>query len=150
MQEELFVFKGITPNKSYISTIFNFDVSRLEYLTGLDISKYVIALSQYLIYFKFQYNSTKMHLNDRQRLLDASIMQLLTPSYLKQYKTKAEAKFHLVHNTETLMQIQLELDTLQDELFLLQGMDKTISELIASFKRELTRRENELYQEKHS
>jgi hypothetical protein len=48
------------------------------------------------------------------------------------------------------MQIQLELDTLQDELFLLQGMDKTISELIASFRRELTRRENELYQEKHS
>jgi len=37
------------------------------------------------------------------------------------------------------------MEALQDELLLLEGIDKTISELIATFKRELTRRENELY-----
>ena len=45
-----------------------------------------------------------------------------------------------------LNKIQIDIELLQDELFLLDGVDKTIQELIAAFKRELTRRENELYQ----
>jgi len=37
------------------------------------------------------------------------------------------------------------MEPLKDEIVLVEGMDKVIGELISSFKRELTRRENELY-----
>jgi len=150
MQDDIDMFKQINPNKNYVNSIFHFDVSKLNQVSSLEISQYVIALSQYLIYFKFQFNQTKMRLNDKQRLLEATLFQLMTPEYLKKYKTKAEARNKLIYETATLSSIQIEIEALQDEVYMLQGIDKTISELIASFKRELTRRENELYQERHS
>ena len=70
-------------------------------------------------------------------------------SYLKEHKTKKDAKAALVLSNQVLNKLQEEIDALEDELVLLDGMDKTIMELIAAFKRELTRRENELYQRKH-
>ena len=44
------------------------------------------------------------------------------------------------------MDAQAKLDNLHTELLQTEGIDKCISELVATLKRELTRRENELYQ----
>jgi len=64
----------------------------------------------------------------------------------KKFKTKAAALDYIISINEVLMDTQTKLDTVCDELMQIEGMDKVISELIATIKRELTRRENELYQ----
>ena len=64
---------------------------------------------------------------------------------LKRYKTKAAAVEFVISTSEALNQIRKDVDTLKEELMRVEGVDKMISDLIATFKRELTRRENELY-----
>ena len=150
MEEGMFLFENIKPNKSFINDIFSFDVNKLDSISNLEVSKFVIALSQYLIYFKYELNKTRMYLRKEQHLLEASLTQMMTPEILKKYKTKKDARFNLVYNNAVLNSIQLKIDSFNDEVILLEGIDKTISELIAAYKRDLTRRENELYQEKHA
>jgi hypothetical protein len=150
MEEDTKMLGAMCPDKNFINSILNFDVRSLEKLSSAEVSQYVVALSQYLIYFKYQFNSTKMLLNREERLLEVSLTQLMTDEIIKKYKTKKDARVYLIYNIPTLNKIQLIIDTLHDEVFLLSGIDKTISELIAAFKRELTRRENELYQTRNS
>lgn len=144
------LYKYSHPDSSFVNSIFSYDVRELEQTNDLVISKFIIALSQYLIYFKAGYNETKRKIAYNERLLETSISQLLSEEDVKKYKTKKDARANLIFYNPDLSRLQNESDALEDELFLLEGIDKTISELIAAFKRELTRRENELYQQRHS
>lgn len=150
MHPDLLLVKNISPAKSLLEHVFSFDVNKLELLSDIDLSKFVIALSQYLVYFKYELNKTTMRLKKEQQLLEVSISQLLTDDIIKKYKTKKDARIYLVYNNAVLNGIQLKIDTLNDELILLEGLDRTIQELINSFKRELTRREHEAQYGRHS
>ncbi|HLD90904.1 MAG TPA: hypothetical protein VI911_07830 [Patescibacteria group bacterium] len=146
MQKDLNASTHINVDKDFIDSIFAYNVRNLEITDSLILSQYVIALSQYLIYFKSKLNENKVEIRRKQRFIDNTINQLLTKELIKEYKTKKDASAYLIDNTENLYKIQVEMDDLKDQEFLLDGVDKTISELIASFKRELTRRENEQWQ----
>jgi 5-formaminoimidazole-4-carboxamide-1-beta-D-ribofuranosyl 5'-monophosphate synthetase len=150
MEQDVYLYRKSHPKQSLIDEIFAYDVNTLEQTDDVVISKYVIGLSQYLIYFKSQLNEVKLLEYQKSRLLEASIAQLITDDVVKKYKTKKDARAHLVYNDEILNKLQIDIDTAHDEAFVLEGMDKVISELIAAFKRELTRRENELYQKRNS
>lgn len=150
MEPDVFLYQKSHPNQSFIDNIFSYDVRDLESTDDVEISKFVIGLSQYLIYFKNKTNEAKQHLSQKQRLLEASIAQLISDEIVKKYKTKKDARTFLIYNTQALNEIQNDIDLLHDEGYILEGIDKTISELIAAFKRELTRRENELYQKRNS
>ena len=150
MESDVFLYQKSHPNQSFIDHIFAYDVRNLESTDDIEISKFVIALSQYLIYFKNQTNQAKQHLSQKKRLLDASVAQLLDDEIVKKYKAKKDATAFLIYNTQALNEIQNDIDQLHDENYLLDGVDRSISELIAAFKRELTRRENELYQKRNS
>ena len=150
MENDVFLYQKSHPDQSFIDHIFAYDVRNLESTDDVEISKFVIALSQYLIYFKSKTNESKQHLHQKQRLLEASVVQLLDDDIVKKYKAKKDAVSYLIYNTQALNEIQNEIDVLHDESYILEGIDKTISELIAAFKRELTRRENELYQRRNS
>lgn len=147
---DMYAFRSAQPDRSFIDSIFAFDVRQLESIKDTVVSQYVIALSQYLIYFKAGINETKKNLAIKKRNLSVSVAQLMTAEYVKQYKNKEQAKTNLIFTNPDLNKLQLEVDALNDELSILDGIDKTISELIAAFKRELTRRENELYQQRHA
>jgi hypothetical protein len=145
MDKEVLYFQHVKPNGELIDEIFNYDVRELEQTNDVTLSKYAIALSQYLIYFKSQCNKTKVDIGRKKRVLDSGINQLITKEVLKQYKSKSDASNYLISNTKDLDILNSEIEALKDELMLLDGIDKTMTELIATFKRELTRRENELY-----
>lgn len=145
MEEDVLFFKSVKPNDDLIKEIFNYDVRTLETTSDVLLSKYAIALAQYLIYFKSQANKTKVELGRKKRVLDSGVAQLITKEVLKQYKTKADASGYIISNTRELDGLNEGIENLKDELILIDGIDKTVSELIATFKRELTRRENELY-----
>ena len=149
MEKDLLLYQKCRPEGSLIEQVFSYDVRTLEQTDDLFISRSVIALSQYLVYFKSQYNITKSSITNKERVMEGVLFGLITAEVLKEHKTKKDAKAALVLSNQVLNKLQEEIDALEDELVLLDGMDKTIMELIAAFKRELTRRENELYHRKH-
>lgn len=149
MDEGLLLFQKSKPENSFIEEVFSYDVRTLEQTDENFVSKAVIGLSQYLIYFKSQLNITQAEATRKERVMEGVLFDMITAEVLKKYKTKKDARLGLVYSNVTLNTLQLEIEALKDELTLLDGIDKTIMELIAAFKRELTRRENELYQRRH-
>jgi hypothetical protein len=146
MTVDVSVFKKIDPSVGFINEIFQYDVRNLESTDGVKVSQFCIALGQYLIFLRYQRNTTKIEIVRKKRTIDGVIANLLTPELVKTYRNKTNAVAHLMATVEQLIIIQDEIEPLRDELMLLDGVDKSIHELIAAFKRELTRRDNELYQ----
>jgi len=140
------VFSKINPDIDFINDIFQFDVRNLESTDGVRVSQFCVALGQYLIFLRYQRNTTKIEIVRKRRTIDGVIANLLTPELVKTYRNKTNAVAHLMATVEQLVAVQNEIEPLKDELMLLEGVDKSIHELIAAFKRELTRRDNELYQ----
>jgi hypothetical protein len=128
------------PKNEYImDEIFQFDVRNLEATTSLKISQFIIGLSQFLIYFGSQINKTKVELMQKRNVIDSYIDK----SDVKA-RTKAEKYRKVVDSNPELQQIAIGIESSEQELALIENREKYLMELINSFKRELTRRENEL------
>lgn len=135
--EELMVYK-MSQNKPLMDEIFEFDPRNLEATSSADISKYTIGLSQFLIYFSSQINSTKVKMMQKNRAIDIKINQ----SDIKG-KTKAEVRRKVIDSDPELQQVDVDIQALEGEIKMTEGLEKYYVELINSFKRELTRREHE-------
>ena len=146
MDPGVFAFQKVKPKLDFIEEILTCDVRKLEQIDSSTISQYSLAMSQYSIYFKSQINQTKAELFHKQRILDTTVTQLLTKDILKKYKTKKDASVYIISSTEDLSLTEDSMYDLKEQLMLLDGIDKTISEYIACFKRELTRRADEHWQ----
>ena len=145
MDQGILLFRNAHPDSNFIEKIFAYDVNKLEATSGEEISRYNIALSQWLVYYKSQINQTRVDMLKKQRTLDGVMSYRLTKEILKEYKTKTAATEHIIKSDQELNKMQEDIFNIKDELLLIEGIDKTVHELIAAFKRELTRRENELY-----
>ncbi len=139
-----FPFRDMNPNMTFLNEIFNLNYQLLEEISDINLSKYCIALAQYNVYLKYQINLTKSKVLTKKRFLDSVVFEILTDDIVKKYKTKTDAKEYVITSTPDLMKIREELDILDKELILVEGMDKYINEFINAFKRELSRRELEL------
>jgi len=135
--EELMVYK-MPRNKTLMDEIFAFDPKDLEATSSADISKYTIGLSQFLIYFASQINATRVKLMQKNRVIDVAVAQ----SDIKG-STKAEKRQKVIDSDENLQQIDIDIQALEGEIKMTEGLEKYYVELINSFKRELTRREHE-------
>lgn len=145
MDKGVKLFENVKPDIEYINEILTFNAQNLDSLESTTVSKYAVALSQYLIYFKAETNRARVAIHQKQRALDTGINQVLTKDVLKQYKTKTAAVEYIISNSPELTIIRSGIDKIRDELMIVEGVDKTISDLVATLKRDLTRRENELY-----
>lgn len=145
MDKDIFCFEQIKVSKSLLDEIWVFDPRTLDRIEGKDLSKYAMALAQYLIYYNVQRNKTKAEVHKLSKFIERTTSISITPDIQKTYGTKTAATAFLVVTVPELSEAQEKLDNLYYELSLIEGMDKSISELIATIKRELTRRENELY-----
>ena len=146
MDPGVFAFQKVKPKLDFIEEILTCDVRKLEHMDSSTISQYSLAMSQYSIYFKSQINQTKAEIFHKQRILETTVTQLLTKDVLKKYKTKKDASVYIISSTEDLSLTEDIVYDLKEQLMLLDGIDKTISEYIACFKRELTRRADEHWQ----
>jgi hypothetical protein len=119
----------------------------MDQISGIKLSTYATALAQYLIYFTFQRNKDKAESVKLTRYIDRTVSLILSgdKELLKKYKTKTAATDYIISTNEKLMEAQTKLEATQLGLMQIEGIDKSIGELIATIKRELTRRENELY-----
>ena len=84
--EELMVFK-MPRNKDLMDEIFQFDPRGIEATPAAKLSEYTIGLSQFLIFFSSQINSTRVKLMQKNRAIEVAVNQ----SELKG-RTKAEKR----------------------------------------------------------
>ncbi len=136
--EELMVYK-MPKNVPLMDEIFKFDPRNLEATASAKISQYTIGLAQFLIFFASQINKTKVALMQKNRFIDTYVNK----STLKG-KTKAETRQKVIDAHEELQAIETGIEMLEAEIKLTDGLEKYYTELINSFKRELTRREVEM------
>jgi hypothetical protein len=138
-------FNKVQPNESLINEIWTFNVNNLHSLADPILSQYVIALGQWLIYYRAQVNETKARVNKLQSDLEFLVATWMNKEILKEHKTQTAAKEYLIRNNPESSAMREHLERLKLDLVKVEGIDKAVSELIAAFKREMTRRENELY-----
>lgn len=147
MDKDVLSYESIKINQDLIDEIWQFDPRTLDQMGGIALSMYAVALAQYLIYFTFQRNKDKAEVYKLTKYIDRTVSLILSDdvALIKKYKTKTAAADYLISTNESLMEAQTKLEAIQLDLMKIDGIDKVISELIATIKRELTRRENELY-----
>jgi len=136
--KELMVY-NMPRNEGLMNEIFAFDPKNLEATAAADISKFAIGLAQFLIFFSSQINATKVKLVQKNRVIDIYINQ----SDIKG-RTKAEKRQKVIEASPELKQIEVDIEALEAEVKMTDGLEKYYLELINSFKRELTRREHEM------
>jgi glutaredoxin 2 len=145
MDEGVLSFTKVQPSDDLINEIWTFNVKNLHSLADPTLSQYVIALSQWLIFYKAQVNNTKAQINQLQSDIEFLVATWMTKEILKEHKTQSAAKDYLIRSNPESSSMSDRLQKLKHELIRVEGIDKAVSELIAAFKRELTRRDNELY-----
>jgi hypothetical protein len=149
MNQDVLSFTKIEVNQDLLNEVWTLDPRTLDDVDGAKLSSYALALSQYLVYFTYQRNLTMAEKHRLTKHIDRTTSLVLATTddkELKKLKTKGAAADYIISLDIDLMKAQGKLENIQSELIQIDGMDKVISELIATIKRELTRRENELYQ----
>jgi len=145
MDKQLLSFTSVKPSDDLISEIWSFDVKNLESMNDSKLSQYVIALSQWLIYYKSQVNETRAQISQLNSDLEFLMATWMTKEILKEYKTQTAAREYLIRgNPESAIMFD-KVQALKLDMIKVDGVDKAVTELISAFKRELTRRDNELY-----
>jgi len=137
--EELLLFKA-KPNLSMVEEVMTLDVVDLETIADDILSKYVIVLSQYLIFFNSQTNKSKVMYKIFSRDFDRAIAKAIAdvPG-----KTVAERKAKAVEDSEDLLKLEHTVHHYENEVDLGKDHDNQVTTLINALKRELTRRESE-------
>ena len=145
MDNDLLLFTYVKPNTDLIKEAMSYDVRRLEQTSGEALSKYAIVLSQYNVFFNSERNKTKVKIHKAKRLLDGIINTILTKDDVKKHGTKKAATNYIIGSNAKYNGINEDINSYNEELLYIDGIDKAISDLIKTLKRELTRRENELH-----
>jgi hypothetical protein len=126
-------------NESIMDEIFAFNVRNLEATSSIKLSQYIIGLSQFLIYFGSQVNKTRVELMEKRNVLDLFIDKSIVKG-----RTKGDKRRKVIDSSPDLEQMEYDINLLEQEVALVENREKYLMELCNSFKRELTRRENEL------
>lgn len=145
MDNDVLLFQYVKPNTDLIKEAMGYDVRKLEQTSGEILSKYAIVLSQYNVFFNSERNQIKVKIHRAKRLLNGIVTTLLTQKDVKKYGTKVAAVNNIVNSSAKYSSIQADIDNATEELIYIDGIDKTVSDVVATLKRELTRREHELY-----
>lgn len=138
-------FSKIKVDQGFLDQVWAFSPNRLGTLTNEMVSQYSMALAQYLIYFKWEQNKARAEIAKKKRFLEASIIMSTDDSTQKKYKTKTALTEYMINTSPELNKISKEIEELQLELIKTDGIDNAINEYIATFKKELSRREQELF-----
>lgn len=129
--------------KNTINIIFNFDYNKLDTVDSSVLTKYCVVIAQYLIYYQFTLNKLKVEIKINERFIESVIGSTLTKNFVSKFSTKKDALLNLMNTDAAMLEANERLNNAKDELMLIEGIDKHLTELIGIFKRELTRREHE-------
>jgi hypothetical protein len=140
--ESLISRVNIDKNKELVAEIMSMSLRDLESIDDIDLSRYIIALSQYVVFLRKQVNyaNLKYFLNKRQ------FEEIVSEGMLTQQgKTVKEKREKTVRASAELRWLQETMDKYEAEKILLDKMDDSIIHYINALKKEQTRRDNERY-----
>ena len=113
MHEDVLSFNKITVDQTFLDEIWKFNPNTLDSLPTETVSRYAMALAQFLIFFKAEQNKTRAQLIKKKRFFEASVLMCLNSSEIpKGYKTKAEKVEYLVNTTPELSKVTDEINYL--------------------------------------
>lgn len=137
--DELLLFKT-KPNLSIVEEALSMNVGDLETIRDDVLSKYIIVLSQYLIFFNSQMNKSKVmymvHSKNFDKVLNSAIIDI-------KGKSVGERKAKAVEDSSELLDLEDRVSHYEREVNLGKDHDTQVTTLINALKRELTRREHE-------
>lgn len=145
MDSGVYSFSKLKIDQGFLDQIWKFSPNKLGSLSNEMVSQYSIALAQYLIYFKWEQNKARAEIAKKRRFLEATIAMSTDEKLQKKYKTKSALTDFMINTDPNLNKVSEEIEDLKLELIKTEGIDKMINEYIATFKKELSRREQELF-----
>jgi hypothetical protein len=137
--DHLLLFKA-KPNISLVEEVLTLNVSDLETIANEDLSKYIIVLSQYLIFFNSQMNKSRVLYKIYQKDFEQSVHTAIRDI---KGKTVGERRTKALEGSIALQELEQQVDYYEREVELGKSHDSQVETLINALKRELTRRENE-------
>jgi len=133
----------IKPSQSIIDKALSFNVNELDTIDDSDITKFIVALSQYLIYVTLEINKLKIRKAVLDRDIEIDIATFIVSTGLNK-GTKAERRFLAISASPELKEKSEQFQTVSTELMLLDNIDKYLEFYCNGLKKELLRREKEL------
>lgn len=133
----------IQPSQSIVDEALSFDVKDLDVIDSIDITKFIVGLSQYLIYIVLEENKFKIRRSILEREIDVGVAIFVAENKITK-ATKAEKRLTAIGSSTDLMNKEEKLNNLLIELSLLDNIGKYLEFYVNSLKKELHRREREL------
>jgi hypothetical protein len=133
----------IQPSQSIVDKALSFDVKDLDVVGGADITKFIVGLSQYLIYIILEENKLKIRRAILEREIDVSVAIFVAKNKITK-ATKAEKRLMAIGSSANLINKEEKLNNILVELSLLDSIGKYLEFYVNSLKKELHRRECEL------
>jgi len=132
----------IKPSQSIIDKALSFNVNELDTIDDSDITKFIVALSQYLIYVILEINKLRIRKAILDRDIEIGIATFIASTGLNK-GTKAERRFLAIGASPELEKKSEQFQVISTELMLLDNIDKYIEVYCNGLKKELSRRDQE-------
>lgn len=132
----------IKPSQSIIDEALSFDIKDLDTIDDSDITKFIVALSQYLIYITLETNKLRIRKVVLDRDIEIDVATFVISTGLNK-GTKAERRFLAIGASKDLEKKSERFQKISTELMLLDNIDKYIEFYSNGLKKELSRRERE-------
>ena len=133
----------IQPSQSIVDEALSFNVINLDTIPDTALTKFIVGLSQHLIYIKLELNKFKIRKIILERKIEVGVAMFVAKS--KTIKgTKAEKRVLAMESSSELSEKDSALQELIVEVTLLDGIDKYLEFYINAMKYEISRREYEL------
>jgi len=138
--EELLIFQSAYP-KDFLKKVLQFDTENLlDVIDSKEITKFIVALSQYTITLAAQYNGARIHCT----LLNREFRRKLKVASSEVKGGSVEERESLtINDSIELQEEEKKVEEARAKMEILEGTEKTIIELINGFKSELNRRYHE-------
>lgn len=132
----------VNPNEAIVDEALSFNVRDLDTISESDLTKMIVAISQYIIYITLEINKLKIQKVVIERDIDVGITIFVTSNSIK--GTKVEKRMRAISSSSELTSKDKHLNDVIVELSLLNNIDKYFEFYCNSLKKELSRREREL------
>lgn len=130
----------VNTDQGLVAQAKNLAVKDLESIDSITLSKYVIVLSQYLVFLTSQTNKSrvmyKIHSRKFEMLLYKIIKDMPGKTLTEKRANALEDNTDLQYHEEQMHIYELEVESVRD-------VEKNITLLVNAIKRELTRRDTE-------
>lgn len=133
----------IQPSQNIVDKALSFDVKDLDIIDGAELTKFIVGLSQYLIYVTLEINKLRVQKIVAERDVDVDVAVFIAANNISK-GTKAEKRLIAVGSSVDLMNKEEKLNNLIVETSLLDNIDKYLEFYVNALKKELARREREL------